>query len=181
LAVRQRVFLLKDNGVLPSAPTGQWRADDAAAGTPDAVSVGTRWGDSRSAAQLAALVAYRLIVGTGPTADPTVCGARGVLVGWLAGQASAHANTGLRKLAADHRGGGEGVFIDEVQSTSGIQIPDRELAFALALLDRPADEIGARVQQSWDELTAPGTTVDRAAVILGVPAPAGQSSAERCR
>jgi hypothetical protein len=180
LAVRQRIFLLNDNGAVPPAPIEQWRADDTAAGTPDAVSVGTRWGDSRSASQLAALVAYRLIAGTGPTADPTVCGSRGVLVGWLAGQASAHANTGLRKLAADHRGGGEGVFIDDVQSGSGLLIPDRELALALALLDRPADEIGARVRQSWDELTAAGTTVDRAAEILGLPAPAGQHSAGRC-
>lgn len=181
LAIRQRIFVLGDNGSLPPAPTGQWRADDTAAGTPNAVSVGTRWGDSRSAAKLAALVAYRLITGSDPTDVSTVCGARGVLVGWLAGQASAHANTGLRKLAADHSGGGEGAFIDEVQSASGILIPDRELAYTLALLERPADEIGARLRQSWDELTAAGTTGDRAAEILGVPAPAGQSPDGRCR
>jgi hypothetical protein len=185
LAVRQRIVLLNDNGAIPS-PTEQWRADDTAAGTPNAVSIGTRWGDSRSASQLAALVAYRLIVGSGPTADSTACGARGVLVGWLAGQASAHASIGLRKLAADQNGGGGGgggdkVFIEGIPGSGGILIPDRELAFALALLDRPADEIGARVRQSWDELTATGTTVDRAAEILGQPVPPAQNAAEKCR
>lgn len=184
LAVRQRIVLLNDNGAIPSPPTGQWRADDIAAGTPNAVSIGTRWGDSRSASQLAALVAYRLIVGSGPTAESTLCGTRGVLVGWLAGQASAHAGVGLRKLAADQNaggGGGDKVFIEGIPGSGGILIPDRELAFALALLDRPADEIGARVRQSWDELTATGTTVDRAAEIFGQPVPAAQNAAEKCR
>jgi hypothetical protein len=93
-----------------------------------------------------------------------------VLVAWLAGQASPQSNTGLHKLAIDQRNQG-GVFLGEAESPSGIFLQDRQLTMALALLDRPADEVGARVLQSWDELTAADTSTERAAEILGVPAP----------
>jgi hypothetical protein len=172
LGVRQRIILQGKDGSVSTPPLDTWQADDATAGTPAAVTAGTRWGDSRSAAEFAGLVAYRLVTGDRPGENPTVCGARGVLVGWLAGQASAQSNTGLRKLAHDqdknHDGG---VLLAEIDSGSGIYLPDPEITMALALLDRPANEVAARVQGSWDELAAQRTPIARAAEILGVPAP----------
>jgi hypothetical protein len=184
LTVRQRIIIVTEaemKGNIVPNPSDAWRADDLAAGTPDAVAVGTRWGDSRSAATLAGLVAYRLVTGDQQLApggrrneNPALCGAGGALAGWLAGQASAQANTGLRLLVADqHRG----LSFYAAGSASGFHLPDRELALALTLLDRPADEVGARVLQSWDELTAAHTSIERAAEILGVPAPAAAQPA----
>jgi hypothetical protein len=166
LAVRQRIIVLRGD-VLPD-PTDAWRADDIAAGTPDSVAVDTRWGDSRSAATLAGLVAYRLVGG----AQPEVCGARGVLVGWLAGQASAQSNTGLHLIVADQAGRPDsGVTLGEPGTAAAVQLPSRGVTLALALLGRPAGEVGTRVRQSWDELTAADTTIERAAEIFGLPAP----------
>jgi len=167
IAVRQRI-VMQGNG---SPLVAGWTADDLAAGTPDAVTVDTRWGDSRSAARLAGFVAYRVVTGQRPGIGP-LCGARRVTVSWLAGQASPASHTGLRLLAEQQDGDGEfGVFLQEAASGFGVLLPRRELTMALALLDRPADEVGARVLAAWDELTAPGTTTERAAEILGVPVP----------
>jgi hypothetical protein len=171
LAVRQRILTLNQDASISDPPLDDWTADDLAAGTPNAVTVGTRWGDSRSATRLTGLAAYRVVTGERPGADPAVCGARGVLVAWLAGQASPQSNTGLHKLAVDQRTYQDGVFLGEAESPSGIYLQDRQLTMALTLLDRPADEVGARVLQSWDELTAADTPTERAAEILGVPAP----------
>jgi hypothetical protein len=177
LTVRQRIVIVGP-GNTPD-PGDAWRLDDLAAGTPNAVSVGTRWGDSRSAGTLAGLVAYRLVTGGRPARNQAVCGARGVLVGWLAGQASARSGTGLHLLAAEQdRNHRAGVLLSEAGSGSGIYLPDRELTLSLALLDLPADQVGARVSRSWQELTAEQTSTERAAEILGVPAPA-QSAAPR--
>jgi hypothetical protein len=181
LVVRQRLFMLgsDERGTDGGGAEGPvaWVADDAAAGTPNAVTVGTRWGDSRSAIRLAGLVAYQVVAGRRPGGDPAVCGGRGVLVAWLAGAASPVASTGLRLLAHDqNRNHDSGVFLDEVESPSGIFLPDRELTLALALLDRPANDVGARVRRSWVELTSADTTTERAAEIVGGPAPAPAAS-----
>jgi hypothetical protein len=167
IAVRQRLVLQGQDSPLIAA----WVADDVAAGTPNAVTVDTRWGDSRSAVRLAGFVAYRVVTGERPGISP-LCGARRVTVAWLAGQASAASHTGLRLLAAEQDRNGEfGVFLREAASGFGVLVPHRELAMALALLNRPADEVGARVLTAWDELAAPGTTTERAGEILGVPVP----------
>jgi hypothetical protein len=172
LTVRQRVIVLGLNGqIAPDQVLAAWRADDAAAGTPGAVTVGTRWGDSRSAAAFAALVAHRL-VSTGTGRDTVACGGSGVLVVWLAGQAGTQAGTGLRKLAADQHGNPDGMSFPQVQAIPGVDIGRQELNVGLAALDRPVADIAARVQHSWATLTGPGTTAAQAAQILGVPAPA---------
>jgi hypothetical protein len=172
LTVRQRIVVMgKDNGI-PDL-SGDWRADDLAAGTPGAVSVGTRWGDSRSAAALAGLVGYRLVTGGQPGGGVTVCGAAGVLVGWLAGQASTASRTGLRLLAEQD---GQMVYLRPAGPGTGITLPGPSLALAMTLLDRPADQVAAQVLRSWTELTAPRTSVERAAQIFGVPAPAAPAA-----
>jgi hypothetical protein len=180
LAVRQRIYTLGKDGLVLPAPVAEWMADDLAAGTPNAVTAGTRWGDSRSASTLAGLVAYQVVTGERPGTDPAVCGARGVLIAWLAGQASPASNTGLHLLAAvQDRNHDKGVFLAEAGSQSGIYLPHRELTLALTLLGRPASEVGARVSQAWDELTAANTSTERATEILGLPAPQ-QGSGVRC-
>ena len=176
LAVRQRVVLMGPNNAVPSSPGDTWQADDTAAGTPNAVTVTTRWGDSRSASVLTALVAFRVVTGSRMGAG-SVCGARGVLIGWLSGQASGLARTGLRKLVDDQDTREKsGVFFAEATIGAGILVPHREITMAMSLLDRPANEVGARVLASWDELASSRTTIERAAEILGMPSPPPASS-----
>jgi hypothetical protein len=176
LIVRQRVAVLAfDRGTRPPRLLATWRADDAAAGTPGAIGVGTRWGDSRAAADLAGQAAYRLVTGKAPGGErdgATVCGGAGVLVAWLAGQAGTRAGTGLRLLTEDARGERGGVSFSETELFPTVHVPADELTVATQALARPRADTAARVQQSWATLTAPGTTAGQAAQILGVPAPA---------
>ncbi|GII27206.1 ABC transporter [Planotetraspora mira] len=179
LTVRQRIAIPAfDRGTGPEQLLAAWRADDAAAGTPGAIGIDTSWGDSPAAANLAGQVAYRLV--TGQTGEApieqrdgaTACGGAGVLVVWLAGQASTHAGTGLGLLAEDARDERGGVSFYETQRFPTVYVPTPELTVATQALARPRADIAARVQQSWATLTAPGTTAAQAAQILGVPAPA---------
>jgi hypothetical protein len=177
LTVRQRFVVLGPNdSVNLGSVVAAWRADDRAAGTPNAVTATTRWGDSRSAVSLGALVAYQIVTG-GNGSDP--CGGAGVLVGWLAGQVSTQTRTGLRLLAQQAHGDGD----QNVVSFGDVGVPDlgvpkAEIDVAMAALARPTAEIAARVQASWATLIAPGTTAAQAAQILGVPAP---STSPACR
>jgi hypothetical protein len=174
LAIRQHVVVLDpDGGVNSNALVTVRPPDDAAAATANEVAVGTRWGDSRSAVSLAALVAYRVIAGGNGT---VACGGAGVLVVWLAGQTSTQTRTGLRLLAAQLNGDPRVVSFDQAQI--GVDVPQAELDVAMAALARPTADIAARVQQSWATLTARGTTVAQVAQILGVPAP---STSAACR
>ncbi|MFC6080493.1 hypothetical protein [Sphaerisporangium aureirubrum] len=179
LTVRQRVVVLAfDRGTGPAELLAAWQADDAAAGTPRAVGVGTQWGDGRATADLAAQVAYRLVTGrtgaarAGELGGTTVCGGAGVLVVWLTGQTGAQAKTGLRLLAEEARGERDGVSFYETQLFPTVHVPAAELTVATHALARPHADIAARVRRSWVTLTAPGTTAAQAARILGVPAPA---------
>lgn len=176
LTVRQRIASPGfDRGIGPEQLLAAWRADDAAAGTPGAIGIDTSWGDSLADANLAAQVAYRLVTGEAPVGEldgATACGGAGVLVGWLAGQASTQAGTGLRLLAEDARDERGGVSFYETELFPTVYVPAPELAVATQALARPGADIAARVQRSWATLTAPGTTAAQAAQILGVPAPA---------
>jgi len=176
LTVRQRIAIPAfDRGIGPERLRAAWRADDAAAGTPGAIGIDTSWGDSHAAANLAAQVAYRLVTGEAPVDardGATTCGGAGVLVVWLAGQASAQARTGLRLLAQEARDERGGVSFYETQLMPTVYVPAPELAVATQALARTRADIAARVQQSWATLTAPSTTAAQAAQILGVPAPA---------
>lgn len=175
LAVRQRVWAL--TGPPDSQPASArqraeraeaWRRADRAAGTPNAVTVGTRWGDGRSEMQFAGLVAYEVLTRAGAGADGPVCGARGVLLGWLAGQASPRAAAGLRDWVATGSGGVG--FLDPALE-SGVWVPDREMAVVRELLRRPAAEVAAVVVRSWDQLSAPGTGTQRAGELFTVAVP----------
>ncbi|MFF4016737.1 ABC transporter permease [Streptomyces sp. NPDC001843] len=179
-AVRQRILRAgaeaQDGGPLPSAA---WEADDRRAGTPAAVPVGTWWSagsagqdaESDAVAEFSAMFSYRVVSGSVPKAPRvnTVCGSRAVLTLWLAAQASGETAAALRDLEARST---SGLTLLVLNSATGLGFEHRETRFAQDLLAQPADRIGARVKASWQELTAPGTSTDRAAQLLGVRAPA---------
>ncbi|MEV0371125.1 ABC transporter permease [Streptomyces sp. NPDC050636] len=179
-AVRQRTFRsgVESHRDTP-LPQAAWDADDLRAGTPRAVPVGTWWsegdagGDAAgdAVAEFSALFAHRAVTGSVPHGPKTdmVCGSRGVLVLWLAGQATDGTHRALRDLATRSAGGFSFLVLE---SATGLGFDSREQELAMGLLRRPADEIGARVKASWAELSSAHTSTDRAANLLGVPAPA---------
>ncbi|WP_194916555.1 hypothetical protein [Catenulispora rubra] len=179
LAVRQRIIAPNassqntGSGVAPPVPVAQWHADDVAADTPDALTAGTWWGDGWSETGLAGRVAYEVISRSGPGVSGELCQSRGVLVGWLAAQATAGTKAGLRAMAD---GSGGGVAFTEAGFGGGLYLPARELAMVWTLLDQPADKVGGLVLQHWDKLSARTTTIEQAAALLGVPAPPAQGS-----
>ncbi|MEJ3744919.1 hypothetical protein WEI85_16680 [Actinomycetes bacterium KLBMP 9797] len=174
LAVRQRISLddrLDDGGYTwgpedTRAQVDAWRAVDAAGGTPNAVTVGTRWGDGRSQVGLAGLVAYEVIARAGTPVVGSLCGARAVLVGWLAGQATPATAAGLREVDASSWGG---VGLGDMLTAVAVTVPDREMAVVLELLRRPAGEVAGLVERHWAELSAAGTPTERAGEIFGAP------------
>jgi hypothetical protein len=175
LTVRQRIVVFGAAGAVdPGSVAAAWRADDRAAGTPNAVTAPSRWGDSRSAVSLAALVADRIVSGGN---GAVACGGVGVLIGWLAGQVSTQTRTGLR-LLAEHSDGDRGMVSFDQVGAPGLEVPQAEVDVALAALSGPPADIAAQVLTSWATLTAPSTTVAQAAEILGVPAP---STTGNCR
>jgi hypothetical protein len=49
----------------------------------------------------------------------------------------------------------------------------REGRFALALLERPGDQVAQTLWRNWDLLIAAGTTLERLGELLGVEPPPG--------
>lgn len=173
LAVRQRLITVHSGGRVVSADeqaaeVAAWARADAAAGTPNAVTVTTHWGTGPVEAGFAGLVAYEVVTRAGTPSGGSLCGARGVLVGWLAGQATPETAAGLRELDAISWGA---VPFGEPVMPSTISVPDREMAVAFAVLARPADEVAEVVRRSWAELSAADTPAERAGELFGVPVP----------
>lgn len=186
-AVRQRVYadgypdqsrLTRPGDAPLEPPVADWRADDEAAGTPGAITVGTRWGDGWSETGFSGRLAHDLINPSGPGVSAELCGAQGVLIGWLAGQATAGTRAGLRTIADNSR---EGIAFLEFGFPAAITLDQSATDLVWTLLDRPDDEVGRQVLASWGELSAPGTTVERAAQLFGVPAPTAAGDPGRCR
>jgi hypothetical protein len=148
--------------------------------------IGTAWGRDGQAlattqARLASNVAARV---TGPPdhlpqpspgsaaelPPPDLgCNARAVVALWLAGRASPHAAAGLRQQVADGRYPAI-VFTNDV----GYDEPIwglREAEFALALLERPGDQVARTLWRHWDLLMAPATTLERLGELVGVQPP----------
>ncbi len=172
--IRQRVWAISGRsggGLAPEVPAAQWRADDLRHGTPDAVPVATNWNDDDSVLGLAGQLAYRVVLGanvTAPTGATVVCQARGALMIWLAGQATARGRHGLDSRVSGSTGG---VTIPTGGFDSGYDIPTRALTLGLRMLAQPADVIADRVLRSWPELTAAGTSFERVGALLGVEVP----------
>ncbi|MEV3858710.1 ABC transporter permease [Streptomyces sp. NPDC050095] len=163
-------------GMAPPAPVGQWAKDDEHARTPGAAVVGTEWGPSSDGGNsavigFAATFAYRAVAGT-PPGDGAVakaCGARGLVVLWLAAQATPETKAALR----DHASRSSGAFttFSPLNGNAGLVVQRDAVDMALTLTDRPMDKTAAQVRQSWTALTAPGTSLAQAADLLGLPAP----------
>jgi hypothetical protein len=57
-----------------------------------------------------------------------------------------------------------------------VDFAHRDIVTALALLQRPADDVGRVVLQHWDRLTDPSTPASELAALVGVPTPAASAS-----
>jgi hypothetical protein len=154
--------------------------DQPGAGDRPVAPVGTAWGRDGLAlaqARLAANVAARLTGLTRPEPPPgselarwdAPCQAHGVVALWLAGQASPHAAEGLRQGIADVYGG---IFtlVHDVDPDD-LWWGERAGRFALALLDRPRDQVAQALWRNWDLVTSPETTIERLGEVLGVQPP----------
>jgi hypothetical protein len=174
--------------------------DRPGAGDRPVAPIGTAWGrDGRalatSQARLASNVAARVIgpaaqvpepsggqpkSSAGSAAQPPPgprCNARAVVALWLAARASPHAAAGIRQHLVAGARFGSFAFANDVD----VDEPwwgEREGQFALALLERPGDQVAQTLWRNWDLLIAPGTTLERLGELLGVqppPAPAPTS------
>jgi hypothetical protein len=171
--------------------------DQGRAGDRPVAPIGTAWGRDGQAlvttqARLASNVAARVTglpdhlpqpSGEQPKPSPgsTVeqpapnpgCNARAVVALWLAARASPHAAAGLRQQVTDGRYPSI-VFANDVDFDDtwwGV----REGRFALALLERPGDQVTQTLWRNWDLLMSPATTLERLGEILGVQPPPGSA------
>ncbi|WP_405895916.1 ABC transporter permease [Streptomyces sp. NBC_00104] len=155
LTVRQKVAAL-------DGPSGTTAISPAA---PGESTVTTAWGGEREL-EFAASVARGLVVGD-ERYRGAYCDARGVLMVWLAVRATRDGEAMFEKTGEGFNSPG----VIQAPATA-IALRGRELAVLQRLLAEPQGEVERRVKASWKELSAPGTTTDRAAALLGVTAPA---------
>lgn len=180
ITVRQRVepIATTSDGVV-RMEANRWVEDDRRAGTPGAVSVGTDWGNGSDLGDddmsgFATGLARHIVAGPPEDTRKPVCGGRGVVTVWLAAQTTQESETALRATLERHYGLLIG-FGGLLETTA---VESRDVTIALALLERPADEVGKAVRQHWDKLTHPATTSTQAARILDAPAPAPVTATE---
>lgn len=155
LTVRQKVAAL-------DGPSGMTDLSPAA---PGELTASTAWGGEREL-EFAASVARGLVVGHERYVGAH-CDARGVLMVWLAISAARDGEATFEKT-------GEGFNSPGViqAPVTALSLRGREYAVVQRLLAEPQGEVARRVKASWAELSATGTTTDRAAALLGVTAPA---------
>jgi hypothetical protein len=163
------------------------------AGDGPVAPIGTVWGRDGQAlattqARLASNVAARVIgrpgkvlkpdgeqpkSSSGPAVEMTApgegCGARAVVALWLAARASPHAAEALRQQVTDAR-------LPFITFTNDVNIDDviwgmREGQTALALLERPGDQVAQSVWRHWGLLTSPATSLERLGELVGVQPP----------
>jgi hypothetical protein len=165
---------------------------------PPVAPIGTTWGREGHAlvisqARLAANVAARLIEQSGTDISPTDvpstdaepkpnpgpgpstagigCNARAVVALWLAARASPQAAAGLRQAFTDAPSEFETWALPNDADVDDPWWGVREAKFALALLERPGDQVAQTLWRNWDLLMAPGTTLERLGELLGVQPP----------
>jgi hypothetical protein len=143
--------------------------------------VGTTWGRdgpalATSQARLAGNVAARVTEQPDKVlpAPNEGCGARAVVALWLATRASAQVAVGLRRQVTDARLPFV-VFTNDFDSDDAIW-GLREAEFALALLERPSDQVTRTLWRNWDLLMDPATTLERLGELVGVQPPPGRLS-----
>jgi hypothetical protein len=107
----------------------------------------------------------------GPPAPGPGCNARAVVALWLAARASPHAAAGLRQHVTEAR-------FPSFAFANDVDLDDtwwgvREGRFALALLERPSDQVTQTFWRNWELLMSPATTLERLGELLGVQPPPG--------
>jgi hypothetical protein len=168
LLVRQHVWTEapSDNDDEVDAVVARWHRADTAAGFTEPVDIGTQWGSGLSEAAFAYAVAFRYVTGRSITMAGALCGARGALVVWLAGQATPATADGVGQIGS--RDSDEAIFDDQSIQFFGT-VPDRDAGPAFAALQRPVAEVTPIIAAHWAELADPRTSADRFAALLGVP------------
>ncbi|EFE68599.1 LOW QUALITY PROTEIN: conserved hypothetical protein, partial [Streptomyces viridosporus ATCC 14672] len=142
------------------------RRRDPPAARPDEVTVGTTWGGNR-VPEFAVAVAGVLVTGDEETAG-ALCDGRTVTVMWLALADRPDPMSDLRRVRLDDSTSGSAVVISQ---TEPLSMTAAHTEVVRELLERPRDEVAAKVRDHWAELTAPEVTTDRAAELLGLDAP----------
>ncbi|MFC5956623.1 ABC transporter permease [Streptomyces pratens] len=133
---------------------------------PNQVSVGTTWGGNR-VPEFAVAVAGVLV--TGKEAEVgAMCDGRLVTVMWLALAGGSAPMSDLRDIRLDDSTSGSAIVVSE---TEPLSMTAAHTELVRELLDRPREEIGAKVTANWAELTTPKVTTDRTAHLLGLDAP----------
>ncbi|MFE9924418.1 ABC transporter permease [Streptomyces sp. NPDC005774] len=140
---------------------------------PNQVSVGTMWGGNR-VPEFAVAVAGVLVTGKEAVAG-TLCDGRLVTVMWLALAGGSDPLSDLRDIRIDDSTSGSAVVVSE---TEPLSMTAAHTELVRELLDRPREEIGAKVTAHWAELTTPEVTTDRTAHLLGLDAP---EEADECQ
>lgn len=180
LFVRQHLPIATgDEGFALPLPLNRWSADDAAAGTPDAIPVSTRWAeggadsfDETEVIGFSGSVAVVLVTGEPLGAEGNeLCGGRGAVALWLAASATPETTKALATIDSHRSGGGGVVSLSALNSLAGLTVGGQEAALARTLLAADQATVRAAVSANWKELTAPGTDVARAAKLLGRSAP----------
>ena len=107
-----------------------------------------------------------------PPGPHTVCDrtgqGRSVVALWLAAQATPETEEALRFVATRQAKGRLVVIRDGWDGAMALGRP--EIAHALALLERPREDVAAAVARDWPLLTAPSATTDEVANRLGLQA-----------
>lgn len=100
--------------------------------------------------------------------------ARSVLALWLAGQSDPGAPGAIADLldASQRIGLGVAVGFDWATWPNwGVAWADTDMAMSLALLERPADDVGRIVQDNWSRLVDPSTPASEFAALAGIAVP----------
>ncbi|MFI8303582.1 ABC transporter permease [Streptomyces sp. NPDC085927] len=163
-AVQDRPLVVRQRVEARYGPTGD--AAMAPLTDPNQVSVGTTWGGNR-VPEFAVAVAGVLVTGKEAEAGP-LCDGRLVTVMWLALAGGSDPMSDLSNIRLDDSTSGSAVVISE---TEPLSMTAAHTELVRELLDRPREEIGAKVTANWAELTAPKVTTDRTARLLGLDAP----------
>lgn len=95
--------------------------------------------------------------------------ARSVVALWLAGQSTRGGATGLADIGRSSSPGTVVDFGDAANQPSwGVAYAKPDLALALALLERPAADVGRVILDNWDRLVDPSTTSAELAALAGL-------------
>jgi hypothetical protein len=106
------------------------------------------------------------------TSSPCVASgqARSVIALWLAGQSTPGGARGLTDIG---RGSGPGTTLNFGESANwpswGVAYAKLDLAVALALLERPADEVGRLALDHWTRLVDPSASTGELTALAGLP------------